>query len=259
MRRCRSSASSCSATRPGAYASCRSSCRTRSAAPSAHAVQHLGQQLRPQLPVLMDPPFITQPFVPMAAFPGNVIVDRRGRIRWRDRLRARPRLHPRGHRRGARQPRRQLRGLMASVAHALRPFPPAPRTTAPCTASRLRSLRPRRVSLARRRGRPGLVRRLPGLGPTAFTFTNTNLVRFRGNNSDANPRNNKSGSYTLRLDMAATAAPWRLYARVDGFSPIGHDTGCGPEEASLCYLRSNYRPSACALRCPARRGHLRAR
>ncbi|MBL8603736.1 MAG: TlpA family protein disulfide reductase [Myxococcales bacterium] len=35
-------------------------------------------------PVLMDPQFITQPFVPMAAFPGNVIVDRRGRIRWRE-------------------------------------------------------------------------------------------------------------------------------------------------------------------------------
>jgi hypothetical protein len=97
-------------------------------------------------------------------------------------------------------------------------------------------------------GAQGLVRRLPGLGPTAFTFTNTNLVRFRGNNFDANPRDDNFGSYTLRLDMAATAAPWRLYARVDGFSPIGHDTGCGPEEASLCYLRSNYRPERLSLR-----------
>jgi hypothetical protein len=34
-------------------------------------------------PELMDPMFITQPFVPMTAFPGNIIVDRCGRIRWR--------------------------------------------------------------------------------------------------------------------------------------------------------------------------------
>ena len=35
-------------------------------------------------PQLMDPMFITQPFVPMTAFPGNIIVDRCGRIRWRE-------------------------------------------------------------------------------------------------------------------------------------------------------------------------------
>lgn len=35
-------------------------------------------------PELMDPQFITSPFVPRAAFPGNVIIDRRGRIRWRE-------------------------------------------------------------------------------------------------------------------------------------------------------------------------------
>ncbi len=97
-------------------------------------------------------------------------------------------------------------------------------------------------------GAQGLVRRLPGLGPTAFTFTNTNLVRFRGNNFDANPRDDNFGSYTLRLDMAATAAPWRLYARIDGFSPLGHDTSCPLEQASLCYLRSNYRPERVSLR-----------
>jgi hypothetical protein len=32
----------------------------------------------------MDPMFLTSPFVPRAAFPGNVIIDRRGRIRWRE-------------------------------------------------------------------------------------------------------------------------------------------------------------------------------
>lgn len=36
------------------------------------------------IPELMDPTFITQPFVPNTAFPGNVIVDRCGRIRWRE-------------------------------------------------------------------------------------------------------------------------------------------------------------------------------
>jgi thiol-disulfide isomerase/thioredoxin len=34
-------------------------------------------------PELMDPAFVTQPFVPMTAFPGNLIVDRCGTIRWR--------------------------------------------------------------------------------------------------------------------------------------------------------------------------------
>ncbi len=36
------------------------------------------------IPELMDPTFITQPFVPNTAFPGNVIVDNCGRIRWRE-------------------------------------------------------------------------------------------------------------------------------------------------------------------------------
>lgn len=35
-------------------------------------------------PELMDPTFLTSPYVPGNAFPGNVIVDRRGRIRWRE-------------------------------------------------------------------------------------------------------------------------------------------------------------------------------
>ncbi|MBI5513793.1 MAG: TlpA family protein disulfide reductase [Deltaproteobacteria bacterium] len=39
---------------------------------------------RLSLPELMDPTFITSPFVPRSAFPGNVIIDRRGRIRWRE-------------------------------------------------------------------------------------------------------------------------------------------------------------------------------
>lgn len=94
----------------------------------------------------------------------------------------------------------------------------------------------------------GLVRRLPGLGPTSFSITNTNLVRFRADNFDNNPHDDNFGSYTLRLDLAANAAPWRLYARIDGFSPFGHDRSCSTEDAALCYLRSNYRPERLSLR-----------
>jgi len=90
----------------------------------------------------------------------------------------------------------------------------------------------------------GLVARLPGLGPTAFTFTNTSLLRYRGSNFDLNVHDDRFGSFTERLDIAATAAPWRLYLRVDGFSPFGHDRSCTEDEVSLCYLRSNYRPGS---------------
>jgi hypothetical protein len=90
----------------------------------------------------------------------------------------------------------------------------------------------------------GLVARLPGLGPTAFTFTNTSLLRYRGSNFDLNRHDDQFGSFTERLDIAATSAPWRLYLRVDGFSPFNHDTSCTEDEVSLCYLRSNYRPGS---------------
>lgn len=90
----------------------------------------------------------------------------------------------------------------------------------------------------------GLVARLPAIGPTAFTITNTSLLRYRGSNYDLNVHDDQFGSFTERLDVAATSAPWRLYLRVDGFSPFFHDTSCTDEEVSLCYLRSNYRPGS---------------
>ena len=99
-------------------------------------------------------------------------------------------------------------------------------------------------SLPRAAAAQGLVARLPGLGPTAFTFTNTSLLRYRGSNFDLNVHDDQFGSFTERLDIAATAAPWRLYLRVDGFSPFNHDTSCTEDEVSLCYLRSNYRPGS---------------
>ncbi len=89
---------------------------------------------------------------------------------------------------------------------------------------------------------------MPGLGRTAFSFTNTSIVRYRGNNFDLNTHDDRFLSLTERLDFTAQAAPWRLYARLDGFSPLLHDTSCSSEVDSLCYLRSNYRPERVQLR-----------
>ncbi len=88
----------------------------------------------------------------------------------------------------------------------------------------------------------GLVARLPGVGPTAFTITDTTLLRFRGSNFDTNPHDDDFFSLTERIDIAATAAPWRLSLRLDGFSPWNHDTTCTPDQAASCYLHSDYRP-----------------
>ncbi|MFO0610534.1 MAG: hypothetical protein U0324_45655 [Polyangiales bacterium] len=90
----------------------------------------------------------------------------------------------------------------------------------------------------------GLVVRLPGLGPTSLSATNTTIVRFRGSNFDRNVHDDEFFSLTERLDLAAQAAPWRLYLRVDGFSPWNHDSSCSGTEADLCYLRSNWRPGS---------------
>lgn len=94
----------------------------------------------------------------------------------------------------------------------------------------------------------GLVWRLPGLGPTGFTITNTSLVNYRGSNFNANTSDDNFFSFTERLDLAAQAAPWRLYLRLDGFSPFLHDTSCTGTRASDCYLASNYRPERLSLR-----------
>lgn len=94
----------------------------------------------------------------------------------------------------------------------------------------------------------GLVLRLPGLGPTSFTATNTTLVRYRGNNFDANTHDDDFFSLTERLDLAAQAAPWRLYLRVDGFSPWNHDTSCSSAVAESCLVQSNWRPERMSLR-----------
>lgn len=93
-------------------------------------------------------------------------------------------------------------------------------------------------------GAQGLVARLPGLGPTSFAVTSTSLLRYRHLNFDSNIHDDEFFSLTERLDLSATAAPWRLYMRVDTFTPWNQDTSCTADTASLCYLRSNYRPGS---------------
>lgn len=88
----------------------------------------------------------------------------------------------------------------------------------------------------------GLVARLPGLGPTSFSFTNTSIVRYRGLNFDRNVHDDDFFSLTERLDIAVQAAPWRLYLRVDGYSPWNHDTTCTGATSTQCYLHSNWQP-----------------
>lgn len=90
----------------------------------------------------------------------------------------------------------------------------------------------------------GLVVRLPGLGPTSLSATNTTIVRFRGTNFDRNVHDDEFFSLTERLDLSAQAAPWRLYFRVDGFSPWNHDTTCAGSDVELCNLRANWRPGS---------------
>ncbi len=100
-------------------------------------------------------------------------------------------------------------------------------------------------------GAQGLVANLPGLGPTSFSITNTTIGRYRGVNFDRNVHDDDFFSLTERLDIAVQAAPWRLYLRLDGFSPFNHDTSCSTVEAELCYLHSNWRPGSYDTSAPA--------
>lgn len=61
--------------------------------------------------------------------------------------------------------------------------------------------------------------RLPGLGPTSFTFTNTSLLTWRRSNFDAVTADDNLLSFTERFDSQFTAPPWRLQVRIDAFLP----------------------------------------
>lgn len=61
--------------------------------------------------------------------------------------------------------------------------------------------------------------RLPGLGPTSFTFTNTSLLTWRRSNFDQITADDNLLSFTERFDSQFTAPPWRLQVRLDAFLP----------------------------------------
>jgi hypothetical protein len=100
------------------------------------------------------------------------------------------------------------------------------------------------LALSTQASAQGLVLNLPGLGRTSFSITNTSIVRYRGLNYDRNVHDDHFFSLTERLDLSMQAAPWRLYLRLDGFSPWNHDTSCTGTNTSLCYLRANWRPGS---------------
>jgi hypothetical protein len=66
----------------------------------------------------------------------------------------------------------------------------------------------------------GIVFRLPYLGQTSFSFTNTTIATYRNDNFDQNQFDNNFLALTERFDSQLTAAPWRLQLRIDGFVPI---------------------------------------
>ncbi len=61
--------------------------------------------------------------------------------------------------------------------------------------------------------------RLPGLGPTSFTFSNTSLLTWRRTNFDSISADDNLLSFTERFDSQFTAPPWRLQVRLDAFLP----------------------------------------
>ncbi len=94
----------------------------------------------------------------------------------------------------------------------------------------------------------GVVWNLPALGPTAFTFTDTTLLGFRGSDFGPNPHDWDFFFLTERLDIAVQAAPWRLYLRFDSFTPWNQDNSCSGTSASLWFVAPNYRPERATLR-----------
>lgn len=91
----------------------------------------------------------------------------------------------------------------------------------------------------------------PSTGRAALTITNTTLLGFRGNNFDRNIHDDDFASITERFDIAAQWTHWRVYARIDGFSPWNHDTSCADAQPEVCYLQSNWRPGSYSPDSPA--------
>lgn len=91
--------------------------------------------------------------------------------------------------------------------------------------------------------------RLPGLGRTSFTFTNTSLLTWRRSNFDPVTTDDNLLSFTERFDSQFTAPPWRLQVRLDAFLPglVAPTSMSGaPLPATFCYTGANALPT-----CPA--------
>jgi hypothetical protein len=87
--------------------------------------------------------------------------------------------------------------------------------------------------------------RLPGLGPTSFTFTNTSFFTWRRSNFDQITADDNLLSFTERFDSQFTAPPWRLQVRLDAFLPGLLAPGAAGASAppTFCYTGPNNMPT----------------
>ncbi len=95
---------------------------------------------------------------------------------------------------------------------------------------------------------------LPGIGRTTFSLTNTTILRYRGDNYDANAFDDDFGSLYERLDLALQADEVRVESRIDLFVPhtVLVESRCidrplGTDDP-LCYLDWDLRPERLTLR-----------
>ena len=108
---------------------------------------------------------------------------------------------------------------------------------------------PRRVA-----AQPDLSFELPLFGRTTFSMTSTSVLRYRGDNYDANLFDDDFGSLYERLDLALQSDHVRVEARVDAFIPhtVFEISRCASqplgEDNPNCYLEWDLRPERLALR-----------
>jgi len=96
---------------------------------------------------------------------------------------------------------------------------------------------------------------VPLLGRTSFSLTNTTILRYRGNNYDANLFDDDFASLYERLDLALQADEVRVESRIDFFAPhVVFDDVSRCADLPLgadnprCYLDWDLRPERLTLR-----------
>lgn len=96
---------------------------------------------------------------------------------------------------------------------------------------------------------------LPLFGRTTFSLTNTTILRYRGENYDANLYDDEFGSLYERLDLALQGDELRVEVRIDAFVPttVIEEAIDGPrcplgEGDPRCYLDWDLRPERMTLR-----------